>query len=83
MENAGFTSEILEIHGFRVLSASPIAKGFKQVLKRLASRGYADPSCVIVKTKPGPKSGVIHAGATPEYNLFARGLTAISPRAKC
>ena len=51
--------QIETIHGFRVLPASPISKAFGRALKRLSSRGYLDPSCVIVKTKRGSKFGAI------------------------
>jgi len=51
--------QIETIHGFRVLPASPITKGFERALRLLASRGFADPSCVIVKTQRGSKFGAI------------------------
>ena len=54
--------QIETIHGFRVLPVSPITKPFVRALKLIESRGFAYPSCVIVKTKHGGKSGVTHAG---------------------
>lgn len=49
--------QIVTIHGFRVLPISPITKAFERALKLIASRGFADPSCVIVKTKRGTQFG--------------------------
>ena len=54
--------QIETIHGFRVLPISPITKAFIRALKLIASRGFADLLCVIVKTLHGGKSGVTHAG---------------------
>ncbi len=49
--------QIETIHGHRVLAASPITSGFARTLKLHESRRFADPSCVIVKTKRGWKFG--------------------------
>ena len=70
--------QIETIHGFRVLPASPISKAFERALKRLSSRGYSDPSCVIVKTRHGGKSGVTHAGGRYVHPALHYGPTVVS-----
>lgn len=56
-------SSLLTIHGFRVQSyGERISPGFKKGLRRLAARGFADPTCVVVKTRSGKRSGITHAG---------------------
>ena len=49
--------QIETIHGFRVLPISPITRPFKQALKLIELRRFADLLCVIVKTKLGWKFG--------------------------
>jgi hypothetical protein len=56
-------SSLVTIHGFRVQSyGQPVSPGFKKGLKRLAERGFAAPTCVVVKTQNGTQSGITHAG---------------------
>jgi len=55
-------SATLDIHGFRVLPIGRVSREFNQALRRIAARGYTDPSCVIIKTNAGPDSGITHAG---------------------
>jgi hypothetical protein len=51
------------IHGFRVQSyGRRLSPGFKRGLRRLAERGFDDPTCVVVKTANGSRSGITHAG---------------------
>ena len=51
------------IHGFRVQSyGRRLSPGFKRGLRRLAERGFDDPTCVVVKTTSGSRSGITHAG---------------------
>ena len=51
------------IHGFRVQSyGKRVSPGFKRGLRRLAERGFDDPTCVVVKTASGNRSGITHAG---------------------
>lgn len=56
-------SSLVTIHGFRVQSyGERVSPAFKKGLRRLAERGFADPSCVVVKTPNGNRSGITHAG---------------------
>ena len=58
----GHTS-LATIHGFRVQSyGKRLSPGFKKGLRRLAERGFDDPTCVVVKTTSGSRSGITHAG---------------------
>ena len=58
----GHTS-LATIHGFRVQSyGKRLSPGFKRGLRRLAERGFDDPTCVVVKTTSGSRSGITHAG---------------------
>ena len=58
----GHTS-LATIHGFRVQSyGKRLSTGFKRGLRRLAERGFDDPTCVVVKTANGSRSGITHAG---------------------
>ena len=51
------------VHGFRVQSyGKRLPPGFRRGLKRLAERGFTDPTCVVVKTANGSRSGITHAG---------------------
>lgn len=51
------------IHGFRVQTyGKRLSTGFTRALRRLAERGFDDPSCVVVKTGSGNRSGITHAG---------------------
>lgn len=51
------------VHGFRVQSyGKTLSAGFKRGLRRLAERGFDDPTCVVVKTTSGHRSGITHAG---------------------
>jgi hypothetical protein len=51
------------IHGFRVQSYGRcVSTGFKRALRRLQDRGFDDPTCVVVKTTSGSRSGITHAG---------------------
>lgn len=60
--NSGHSS-LVTIHGFRVQSyGERISPGFKKGLRRLAERGFDDPTCVVVKTPSGNQSGITHAG---------------------
>ena len=52
----------LSIHGFSLLPLGRVTPRFQKALKHLAHRGYGDPDCVVVKTAPGPSSGITHAG---------------------
>jgi hypothetical protein len=59
---SGHTS-LATIHGFRVQSyGKRLSAGFKRGLRRLAERGFDDPTCVVVKTASGKRSGITHAG---------------------
>ena len=50
-------------HGFRVQSyGRRLSPGFKRGLRRLAERGFDDPTCVVVKTTSGNRSGITHVG---------------------
>jgi hypothetical protein len=54
---------LVKIHGFRVQSyGKRLSPGFQKGLKRLAERGFDDPTCVVVKTGSGNRSGITHAG---------------------
>jgi hypothetical protein len=54
---------LVTIHGFRVQSyGKEVSSGFKRALRRLAERGFDDPTCVVVKTASGNRSGITHAG---------------------
>ena len=55
-------TEPLQIHGFRVVPVGRLSKGFRAGLRALASRGFADASCTIVKTESGARSGITHVG---------------------
>lgn len=56
-------SSVVTIHGFRVQSyGERISPGLKRGLRRLAERGFHDPTCVVVKTRSGNRSGITHAG---------------------
>ena len=56
-------SSLVTIHGFRVQSyGKRLSPGFKRGFRRLAERGFDDPSCVVVKTTSGSRSGITHAG---------------------
>jgi len=56
-------TSLATVHGFRVQSyGKRLSTGFKRGLRRLAERGFDDPSCVVVKTASGNRSGVTHAG---------------------
>jgi hypothetical protein len=60
---SGDDSSLVTLHGFRVQSyGEPITPGFKKGLRRLAERGFDDPTCVVVKTPSGNQSGITHAG---------------------
>jgi hypothetical protein len=62
INSRGHTS-LVTIHGFRVQSyGDRISRGFRKGLKRLAERGFNDPTCVVVKTPSGNRSGITHAG---------------------
>jgi hypothetical protein len=54
--------ETIEIHGFRVVALGRITPGFRSALGRLARRRFVDPACTVVKTDPGPTSGITHWG---------------------
>ncbi len=70
--------QIETIHGFSVLPISPITKAFIRALKLIASRGFADLLCVIVKTLHGGKSGVTHAGGRYIHPSIPYAQTVIS-----
>ena len=54
---------MVTIHGFRVESyGKRLSPGFKRGLRRLAELGFDDPTCVVVKTNNGSRSGITHAG---------------------
>ena len=56
-------SSVVTIQGFRVQSyGERISPGLKKGLRRLAERGFDDPTCVVVKTRSGNRSGITHAG---------------------
>ena len=56
-------SSLATIHGFRVQSyGKRLSPGFTRALRRLAERGFDDPTCVVVKTGSGSRSGITHAG---------------------
>ena len=56
-------ASLVTIHGFRVQSyGKRLSPGFKRGLRRLAERGFDDPTCVVVKTPSGNRSGITHAG---------------------
>jgi hypothetical protein len=51
------------MYGFRVQSyGRRVSTGFKRALKRLQDKGLDDPTCVVVKTTNGSRSGITHAG---------------------
>lgn len=53
----------ITVHGFRVQTyGESLSTTFKNGLKQLKDRGFCDPSCVIVKTRSGSRSGITHAG---------------------
>jgi hypothetical protein len=62
MDPSGPGPEMIEVHGFRVVALGRITPGFRSALGRLALRGFADPACTVVKTAPGPSSGITHWG---------------------
>ena len=62
METPAESAEAVTLHGVRVIPQGRITPGFRQALGRLARRGYGDPGCTVVKTAPGPASGITHAG---------------------
>ena len=66
------------IHGSRVLPIVPVTKAFIKALKNMASKGFTDPSCIIVKTERGEKSGVTHAGGRYIHPSVQYGLQVIS-----
>ncbi|MDP8257102.1 MAG: hypothetical protein P9M14_15250 [Candidatus Alcyoniella australis] len=76
--SASQSLQIETIHGFRVLPISPVTKPFERALKLIESRVFADPSCVIVKTKPGGKSRVTHAGGRYIHPALHYGPTVVS-----
>ena len=54
---------VASMYGFQVQSyGKPVSPGFKRGLRRLAERGFADRTCVVVKTNNGSRSGITHAG---------------------
>ena len=56
-------TSLVTIHGFRVQSyGQRLSHSFKRALRRLAERGFNDPTCVVVKTGSGSRSGITHAG---------------------
>jgi len=50
------------IHGFRVLAHGSITPGFRRALLEIQSKGFADESCVIVKTTLWKRSAITHEG---------------------
>ena len=61
--NSRGNGSLVTIHGFRVQSyGKAVSAGFKRALRRLAERGFDDPTCVVVKTASGNRSGITHAG---------------------
>lgn len=61
--NSGDHPSLVTIHGFRVQSyGEAISPSFQKGLRRLAERGFDDPTCVVVKTRSGIRSGITHAG---------------------
>jgi hypothetical protein len=62
MLTPGGQPELLSLHGFQVLPLGRVTPSFRKALRRLLARGYGDPNCVVVKTEPGPLSGITHAG---------------------
>jgi len=70
--------QIETIHGFRVLTISPITKAFERALKLLASLWFVDPWCVIVKTPWGRQSGITHAGGRYIHPSIPYAQTVIS-----
>jgi hypothetical protein len=53
LDPSGPGSEMIEVHGFRVVALGEITPGFRSALGRLARRGFADPACTVVKTAQG------------------------------
>lgn len=70
--------QIETIHGFRVLPISPVTKLFEWALKLIASRGFADLLCVIVRMKRGKKSGITHTGGRYIYPGHPYSATVLS-----
>ena len=57
------STSLATIHGFRVQSyGKRLSPGFKRALRRLEETGFDDPTCVVVKTTNGSRSGITHAG---------------------
>ncbi len=56
-------ASLVTVHGFRVQSyGNRLSPGFRRGLRRLEERGFGDPTCVVVKTTSGSRSGITHAG---------------------
>lgn len=61
--NGPTRAPFVEICGFRVQSyGRRVSPSFRRGLRRLSERGFADASCIVVKTESGPQSGITHAG---------------------
>ncbi len=80
MESSRPVPETIELHGFRVVALGKITSGFRSALARLARRGFTDPACTVVKTVPGPSSGITHWGGRyvhPANPVASEAVTAL------